>query len=164
LTLSGAGFWRGSVKADLIASLIVTSVLDHFDFNFDTLNLKVFGGLYLPVVDINLYSSYHFKNQICKISVNSAEETVEIFFKGFEDTLKIFNQFRYIAQVLPRELSSCLTVAGYAWDGNSYPGNEYWKDSLSSFDSTAIFCSNLGQFQNPEVNVNLADAERIKIY
>ena len=164
-TFSGAGFWRGSVKADTIASLIVKSVLDFFDESFDVLNLKNLAALYLPVTDDSVYSSYEYGNQIRNINVNSKTETIKITFKS--DTNKellIFNKFRYVAQVLPKELKSCLVVAGYAWDGNSYPGNEYWKDSLTSFDPQAILCSNLGQFQNPEVNVNLADPERIQTY
>jgi hypothetical protein len=160
----GAGFWKGSVPADTIASLIVKSVLEHLDQGFSILGLKNLAAIYLPVTDLSMYSNYQFRSQITAINVHSADDTIKLSFKKSQETLTIFNKFRYVAQLLPKELTSCLVVAGYAWDGNSYPGNEYWKDSVSSFDSTAILCSNLGQFQNPEVNVNLADADRIKIY
>jgi hypothetical protein len=139
------------------------SVLDHLDRGFNVLSLKNLAAIYLPVTDLSIYSNYQFRSQITTINVHAAD-TIKVSFKNSQETLTIFNKFRYVAQLLPKELNSCLVVAGYAWDGNSYPGNEYWKDSVSSFDSMAILCSNLGQFQNPEVNVKLADAERIKIY
>jgi hypothetical protein len=46
-----------------------------------------------------------------------------------------------------------LLVASYAWDGNSFPGNEVWRGSLSaSGDPAAICCSTVGELQNPYVN------------
>jgi hypothetical protein len=46
-----------------------------------------------------------------------------------------------------------LLVACYAWDGNSFPGNEVWRGSLSaSGDPAAVCCSTVGELQNPYVN------------
>lgn len=47
----------------------------------------------------------------------------------------------------------CLLVATYAWDGNSWPGNEYWVGSLSaSGDPAAACCSTIAQTHNPHFN------------
>ncbi|MBA2369415.1 MAG: DUF4804 domain-containing protein [Candidatus Protochlamydia sp.] len=49
-----------------------------------------------------------------------------------------------------------LLVASYAWDGNTFPGNEYWMGSLSaSGDPAAACCSTIPQLQNPLINTTL---------
>lgn len=161
----GAGVWRGSVPARTISDLIVTAVLEYLDNEFKVEKLEHLSALFLPKTDADAYSSFDFHNQIAAIKINSTETSIEVSFKGQSGRiLTIFNQSRYVAQLLPTKFTSSLVVAGYAWDSNSYPGNEYWIDAFNSFDPQAALCSCIGQFQNPEVNVNLADPERIKIY
>jgi len=49
--------------------------------------------------------------------------------------------------------NNILVVCTYAWDGNSFPGNEVWIGSLNgSGDPAAIVCSNVGELQNPYIN------------
>ena len=46
-----------------------------------------------------------------------------------------------------------LVVAMFAWDGNSYVGNEYWLGLLSaSGDPAAASCSNVPELLNPDIN------------
>jgi len=59
-----------------------------------------------------------------------------------------------------------LLVTAYAWDGNSYPGNEYWLgDSFfnMSGDPAAAAASFIPELQNPEVNTEAFTPERVKI-
>ena len=54
--------------------------------------------------------------------------------------------------------SSLLRVAMYAWDGNSFPGNEYWFGALSaSGDPAAASCSTISEAHNIYVNPSLKD-------
>lgn len=49
--------------------------------------------------------------------------------------------------------SEKLLVAMYAWDGNAYPGNEYWIGQLTaSGDPAAASCSTIAELQNPLIN------------
>ena len=57
-----------------------------------------------------------------------------------------------------------LLVATFAWDGNSFAGNEYWLGALSaSGDPAAACCSAIPELMNPYVNVELARETCVRI-
>ncbi len=58
-----------------------------------------------------------------------------------------------------------LLVAMYAWDGNAYPGNEYWDGYLdASGDPAAACCSTIAQLQNPLINTAMTDKKNVAVY
>ena len=69
------------------------------------------------------------------------------------------------ADKLEGKYKGMLTVAYYAWDGNSFPGNEYWAGMLcASGDPAAASCSTIPEIQNAYVNGRLGEEEAVCYY
>jgi len=57
-----------------------------------------------------------------------------------------------------------LLIAQYAWDGNAFPGNEYWSGlRCASGDSAAASCSTIGELQNPMINSQAFQVSKLQV-
>jgi hypothetical protein len=77
-------------------------------------------------------------------------------FDSHGHSIKVHFSKRNPADKLIEEDAGKLLIAQYAWDSNSYPGNEYWLGALSASGDPAAACSSMiPELQNPEINPNM---------
>jgi len=67
-------------------------------------------------------------------------------------------------QLINEETDALLRLCMFAWDGNSFPGNEYWMGKLSSTgDSAAACCSQIPELLNPHINKKAMSAQNLHV-
>merc|ERR1712187_691019 len=75
-------------------------------------------------------------------------------------TIRIVFDNRGVADKLPPSPS----VAQYAWNANSYPGNEYWTGQHNASDQAAMAsCTFTPELHNPDVNREAFHKSRVPV-
>ncbi len=73
--------------------------------------------------------------------------------------IKIHISRRDPYEPLPEGGDGKVVVSCWAYDGNSYPGNEYWRGSLSTSSDPAAACATqVVELHNPRINPKMSGA------
>lgn len=101
----------------------------------------------LPHIGVINFSWFHEVNSCGGV------ESAQYMRTANGNNVRIEFSKRKPAEKLSGENEGMLLVASFAWDGNSYVGNEYWIGALAaSGDPAAACCSTIGEVLNPEIN------------
>jgi hypothetical protein len=107
------------------------------------------------ISDLNF--SHFFDPKALSNAACGSTKNGEIF-KNERNAIKIHFSNRDPAAPLVGDDTEKLLVAMYAWDGNAFPGNEYWRGLLSaSGDPAAACCSTIPELQNPAINTEFVN-------
>src|SRR5277367_2006731 len=123
----GLGVWQYNKEQSILFVDTLVSTIMHMSFS------------HLQTVEVSwVVDKYKGSNRLV-VPTQGGEHNVTILFTRGDPAAK--------------RADDRLLVACYAWDGNAFPGNEFWRGSLSgSGDPAAVCCSTIGELQNPYVN------------
>jgi len=115
----------------------------------DIFEMNKYNNIY--IVDLSYYYGLDTKLEL----VNEKYNIITSKFEKAESIAlrekKIKESKLQIRTSKPTEKS--ILITSYAWDSNSFPGNEYWlRDFTSSDDPVTAFSSTIQEMQNPYVN------------
>ena len=107
------------------------------------------------LLNISCINFSHFKGDCIKIFNNK---------KNINNIDIIFDK-RNISDILSGKYIDNLLCGMFAWDGNSFVGNEYYQGMLSaSGDPAAASCSTLPYIQNPLINIEYISGKNTTLY
>ncbi len=122
------------------------------DLHFPHFTLK---GSYNPTQRDPAQSTQEYRDLLTKTVYSGMKHGVPFTING--NHIMIHYDLRDAAEELTGDDAGKLLIAQYAWDGNAYPGNEYWEGSLAaSGDPAAACCSMIPELQNPLINPNVS--------
>lgn len=131
ITGLGLGVWK--IDKDTQTKLLIESYLELFTTH-----------AYPYIADLD----FSYFDEPGKSTYSTYAQTL-----NFPKTITIHFSYRNPADKLTGDNAGKLLIAQYAWDGNAYPGNEYWAGMLSaSGDPAAASCSTIAELQNPLIN------------
>lgn len=123
-------------------------------------------GLLITLINMFIYEKFSLKKNYPNFNIElyigndiykeneSNMETIHNLIASSEKSnqIKIINQYQVsIFDKTTHSENDCI-VCQYAWDGNSFPGNEYWYGNDGSADPAFISATALAEIQNPILN------------
>ena len=164
ITGLGAVVWADDIINYIIEEVIFSIINDNYNIYekaFDTIRFSTIRKMnetnlfdvkvkvkdkFLNFINNNINFDYiHFEDSEHKLKLDIMNPDNELNKENF-DKIKKGGMFE-------PDPSEYLQVAVFAWDGNSYVGNEYWDYKLNnSGDPAMACCTNIGELVNPWIN------------
>jgi hypothetical protein len=124
----------------------------------DALQQKLYHQVVFDIIEQN---SFEHISRVDMLWMGRVGEVVEVYDAKGHIIRLVFSKGNPADPVQEGEL----IVATYAWDGNSFVGNEYWLGMLSaSGDPAAAASSTIPQMQNPRINKCLTATNNLAIH
>ncbi len=122
-------------------------------------------GLLITLINMFIYEKFSLKknypnfnielyigNDIYEYNESKMETIHQLIATHKSNQIKIIDQYEVsIFDKTNHSENDCI-VCQYAWDGNSFPGNEYWYRTWQSADPAFISATALAEIQNPILN------------